>query len=504
MDYLDELAPESLQAFFQQLHDDAKHFLHAKKPFDFDAYRSNVDALMAKPLPLTGRPHQEVVDDIRTNIIPGSIHQHHKNYIAFPDKGSYVSAQYAAMLSDVMNQNLVADQKSAPTGTYVEMLVISWLRELVGYKVTPGIPRSAHDLGGAVVTGGVLANTIGLLGARQHACPQSKSRGMTAFEKTPKIFVAGSTMSHYSHHGASWWLGFGTDNVIEVACNDKGTMDQSDLERKLRRSREVGELPVAVMAVMGDSRMNTLEDLPGLHRICQNFDVWLHVDACHGGVLAFDRNATFDDKHVLSYSDSIAIDPHKHLGVPYAGSIILFKDPARMAAIGTSTDITISYGSADIGQVTPFLASRAFDALKIYAVLTTLGVDGIHRRIQGRREAVKRWHALLAKSPSLMPLHEPDLVAQAFSLRPGGMTASELSDKNVQLHDQLYRDGDVVVNKFNLRDYGSVMPYGRGAKVTCLGSIFGGDDYSHDDLLEMLAVLEQTAAAVLARNQVPS
>lgn len=497
MNHLDDLPTHSLRAFFEQLRRDAEEFLHAKNPLDHGAYLANIAAIKAMPLPISGRPHGEVVHDIRVNIMPGAIHQHHKNYVAYPDTGMHVSAQYAAMLADVMNQNQIADTKSSPTGTYVEMLVIGWLRELVGFKTTSGIPQSAHELGGAMVTGGVLANTIGVLAARQHVCPASKTRGMMAFDKTPKIFVAGSTMNHYSHYGASWWLGFGTDNVIEVDCTDKGTMDQADLRQKLQRSYSEGELPVAIIAVMGDSRTNALEDLPALYRISQDFGVWLHVDACHGGVLAFDRDATFDDKHVLSYSDSLAMDPHKHLGVPYAGSVVLVKDPAHLTAIGSSTDITISHGSADIGQVTPFLGSRAFDALKVYAVLTALGVDGIHDDIRARRDATTRWHAVLAGSQYFVPLHEPDLFALTFSLKPGSMPASQLSEKNTQVHDQLYRDGQVVVNKFNLRDYGNALSLGRGQKITCLGSLFGRGDYRDDDLRELLAVLEHAAVAVL-------
>ncbi len=496
MDHLDSFSDELLRSFFDELRLDTQNFLHAATPFDETAYRTNVAALKAKPLPLQGRPLQDVIHDIRGTILPGSIHQHHKNYIAFPDKGSYAAAQYAAMLSAFTNQNLIADAKSAPTATYVEMLVISWLRELIGYKTSSGIPAHALDLGGAMVTGGTLANTLGLLGARQHAYPESKTEGMMALRKTPKIFVAGSTISHYSHYGASWWLGFGTDNVVEVACDSQGRMDQTDLSRKLADSLSRGAQPVAIVAVMGDSRTNTLEDLPGLYHISQRFGVWLHADACHGGVLAFDQQATTAGKHILSYADSIAMDPHKQLGAPYSSSVILFKDPKHLAAIGSSTDITIARGSSDIGQITPFLGSKPFDALKLYALFEALGVDGICKSIHARQQITKHWHTLLAESEHFMPLHTPDLFAQAFTLKPGRMNADQLSEKNAQLHDTLYTNGTVVVNKFSLRDYRNLLPYGRGNKITCLGSTIGSDAYTDDDLRAMLHVLEQTTTDI--------
>ena len=396
------------------------------------------------------------------------------------------------MLASLTNQNLIAEDKSAPTGTYIEMRVISWLRELIGYKQDDSFPANSLELGGALVPGGVMANTIGLLGARQRAFPDSKAKGMAAIQQTPTIFVAGPTMNHYSHFGAGWWLGFGTDNIVEVACDSKGNMDQSDLVTRLEKSIADGEKPVAIIALAGDSRTNTIDDLPALYKIAQQHNVWLHADACHGGVLIFDDTFTHNGAHFLSYADSITMDPHKHMGIPYAGSVILFKDPLELASIGSSTDITIAYGSNDIGQVTPFLGSRSFDALKLYAVIQQLGTDGIKQHISNRRGLARRWYDLINKSNVLIPLHEPELFALAFSVRPNGMSLAQVSERNKALHNRLHEDGRVIAHMFDMCDYRNALQFGKGSRLKVLGSTIGSDIYTTASLKKILKVIEET------------
>ena len=492
MNYMDQLSPKEWQALLDELMVDGQHFFQPKKAFDHQAYCDNVAVIKRKKMPKQGIGLPQIMDDIRHNILPGAIHQHHKNYIAFPDKGSLVAAQYATLLAALTNQNLIAEDKSAPTGTYIEMLVIAWLRRLIGYKQDDVFPSNALVLGGAFVTGGVMANTIGLLGARQRAFPESKAKGMQAIKKVPKIFVAGPTMNHYSHFGSSWWLGFGTENVVEVACTDKGNMDQADLKRRLELCLANGEQPVAIIALVGDSRTNTIDDLPGLFKIAKQYNVWLHADACHGGLLAFDDSFTHQGRHYLWYADSVTMDPHKHLGVPYANSLILFKNLEELAAIGSSTDITIAYGGNDIGQITPFTGSRSFDALKLYAAIQQYGSEGIKRSIDKRKKITKTWHDLILASPVLTPLHEPELFALAFSIRPDTLKPDELSFKNKQLHDQLQQDGEVIVHTYSMCDYRNKLGYGRGTRIKALGSLFGSDNYTKKDLQDILKKIEDT------------
>jgi glutamate/tyrosine decarboxylase-like PLP-dependent enzyme len=491
--YLDELTSTEWDRLGQAYAEDARNFFTDNKVFSYDQQQSNVSYIKGRKIPKKGLTFEEVRNEITEKVVPGSIHQHSKNYLAFPDKGSIVSSQYAAILNAALNQNVIAEDKSAPTGTYVEMTVIDWMRKLIGYKPDgASFPKSALELGGAFVTGGVLANTIALLGARQKMFPETKTKGLANLNCTPKVIVPGETMSHYSHFGSSWWLGFGTDNVIEAPCDSNARLDQEKLEKIIIESNARNEPVVAVVAVMGDSRTNTLEDLPGLYAVTQRHNVWLHVDACHGGILMFDQTFKHADKHILSYSDSLTFDPHKHFGVPYSGSVVLFKNEHDLANVGSNTDITIAYGSSDIGQVTPFIGSKGFDALKMYAAILQLGLDGIENYINTRRRLAKEWANKINQSKYFVAFHEPELFAVAFSIKPSASdTAEDITRKNTALHDVLYKAGDIVLHKFNIRDYRNALNFGQTQSVTGLGSFMGSDYYTDTDLDNLIIELER-------------
>ena len=492
--YLGELTSSEWDNLGLAYSEDARNFFSDEKVFSYANQQKSVTYIKNREIPKKGISFDEVRQEIVEHVIPGSIHQHSKNYLAFPDKGSLVSSQYATILNAALNQNAIAEDKSAPTGTYVETAVVHWMRKLIGYidDETP-FPESALELGGAFVTGGVLANTIALLGARQKRFPDSKAKGFANLNCTPKVIVPGETMSHYSHFGSSWWLGIGTDNVIETPCGHDARIDQVELEKTIIASHERNEPIVAVIVVMGDSRTNTLEDLPGLYEITKRHNVWLHVDACHGGILMFDHTFKHANKHILGYSDSLTFDPHKHFGVPYSGSVVLFKDAQNLADIGSNTDITIAYGSADIGQVTPFIGSKSLDALKIYAAILQLGLEGIEDYINKRKRLARQWAERLNQSRYFISLHKPELFAVAFSVKPNDTdTPEDITRKNIALHNALYKAGDVVLHKFKIRDYRNVLRFGKSQDITGLGSFIGSDNYTFDDLDKLIAALEKT------------
>lgn len=493
--YLDDLSEAEWRSLGSAYSEDAMRFFREEKLFDRTSQQETIARLKHLDIPMSGVSFEKVREILTQEILPGSIHQHSKSYLAFPDKGSSLSAQYASLMCSALNQNLIAEDKSAPTGTYLETTIIHWMRKLVGFiDQHTEYPNSALELGGAFVTGGVLANTIALLGARQARFPETKTKGMASLSVSPKVIVPGETMSHYSHIGSSWWLGFGTDNIVETPCDSTGRIDQAALENTLAELDEAGTPVTAVIAVMGDSRTNTLEDLPGLYAITQRHNVWLHADACHGGILMFDQTYTTQDQHhVLSYCDSLTFDPHKHLGIPYANSIILFRRADQLADIGSSTDITICYNSVDIGQITPFLGSRSFDVLKFYALIIELGVDGIAKLINKRKELAKKWATLINDSDYFTTLHDPELFAVSFSVRPRKHDQPhEISRKNLAIHDILHEEGELMIHKFNIRDYRNRLGYGSNTSAIGLGSYIGSDNYTEDDLKKLLDKLEQT------------
>ena len=102
----------------------------------------------------------------RPRIVRFSIAQAHSRYLAFPDSGNALAALAAGVLNPLLNQNLIAVDRSAPAATFVEIQVVEWLRQLIGYPTLPLTElRGVKDVAGLWTTGGHLSNHVAMLTA---------------------------------------------------------------------------------------------------------------------------------------------------------------------------------------------------------------------------------------------------------------------------------------------------------------------------------------------------
>lgn len=443
-------------------------------------------------LPLKGAASiKDLVSEMDALVNTYSINQSTVNFMAFPESGNSKAAVAASMLTPLWNQNLISVDKSAPIATFVEVQVIEWLRKLIGYECKPA--TSAIDIGGVTATGGVMSNTVGILVARSLAFPESRSQGLTAESKTPYLLVADKTLEHYSHKAAFWWLGLGETNVIAV----KGTgynFDINDLEDKLATYNSGDNTVVAVVCMAGDSRTMTIQNIAEVQAMTAANKVWLHVDACQGGIGIFASNR---EELCADYklADSISIDPHKGLGVPYSSSFCLFKDQGILQNIAKSTDITIAKGSFDIGQVTPFLGSRPFDTIKLWALIKYHGLDGLAKNVDYRIGLTREWASFVNNSRYLISMNDPLLTAISFSLDPKKLGIEKingelLSKLNKELHDRCYQTGWLVLHGFDLIDYENRLGLDETRPLRVLGTNFGNVLLDASHFTKIMAYLD--------------
>ena len=419
-----------------------------------------------------------------------SIHQNNLNYLAFPDSGNSKAAIASAIYIQFLNQNMIAVDKSAPIGTFIEIQLISWLRELVGYEVRE--VESAIELGGVATTGGVMANTIGLLLARSNVFPNSRVKGLQREKKTPYLLIADKTLEHYSHISSFWWLGMGEENIIKVKANGFN-FDIDDLREKIRKYHTDNSEVVAVICLAGDSRTTSIQNIKEIHELTSQKNIWLHVDACHGGLALFSsqKEVLCKDYHL---ADSICIDPHKVLGIPYSSSYCLFKDPSVLNKISKSTDITIKKGSFDLGQITPFMGSRPFDSLKLWSVINYHGLSGLRKMVDKRMNNAKKWAEMLNDSDYFKVLHDPEMTAVSFSINPdiidGEISTEKIGAINKRLHDICYKEDWLVIHMFDLIDFQKQLGDLPQVPLRVLGINVGNALLDQQHLTKLLRYLE--------------
>ena len=230
------------------------------------------------------------------------------NFLGFPDAGNNVAGLAAAVFTPLLNQNMANQDICSPEATFIEMEVIHWLREALGYSV-PSSYSTASEIGGILTLGGCLSNTIALVAAREKLFPGCGLNGLPVLPSKIRVLVP-AVIEHYSIRSAMAWLSLGEHNVVRVPVNADFRMDQDALERVIIKERAQGNLILACVAYAGDSRSMRIDHLDSLADLLQKHGVWFHVDACHGSQLAF------SEKHRgklrgIEKADSITIDPHK-------------------------------------------------------------------------------------------------------------------------------------------------------------------------------------------------
>ncbi|CAF3446672.1 unnamed protein product [Fusarium graminearum] len=336
-------------------------------------------------IPESGLSYEELIQQF-ASVASKSSNWGSPNFLGFPDAANNVAGLAAALLIPLLNQNIANQEICSPEATFIEMEVVHWLRETVGYPV-PETYTKASGIGGVLTLGGCLSNTIALLAAREKCFPGSGIQGIPVLPTKIRVLVP-SVTEHYSIRSAMAWLSLGEKNVIRVPVDSKFHMDREALKQIIDRERECGNIIMA-------------------SKILEDKNVWFHVDACHGSQLAFSEKHRYKLRGI-GKADSITIDSHKTMLVPYNCSLILFRDPSTHVALSTNSDLILNT-QWSLGRVTPFIGSKAFDALKIWSTIKLFGRRRLGQIIDERLELTSAIQDEVTQRPNLILLNKTDI-----------------------------------------------------------------------------------------------
>lgn len=416
-----------------------------------------------EPIPEKGKDLEQVLAEFQDKIMDGSVNFSSPNFMAFPDCGNSLASMTGHVLYGMLNQNLINSLHTSPTATFVEMAVINWLREVVGYEVISN-PKDVLDVGGINVPGGVMANTTGLLLAREDRFPGTIDTGIQYDPRKIKVFLPRG-IGHYSIKAALGWMGLGKDNAVEVDTTPGFTIDQKDLVRKLKEC-EKDDIPLALVAYTGDSRTMAIDDFPSLHKIAKDYGMWFHIDACHGLSLCFSERLKEKVKGI-DLADSVTTDPHKVLFTPYNLSYVLVKDPKKFELISGVSDL-ITSETYSFGQITPFLGSRSFNSLKLWFLIKNMGKEGIGQMIDHRHDMVKYFASLVDKTEDFYMMNEVTINSAAYLYVPKPLkdklydgqrdeAVEEINRLNKDIQLRIFKEGQYYIHTFKLNDFRDVM-----------------------------------------------
>lgn len=483
--------------------DDLRELFHqavavgARFKADESAYRQRASAaelrdLLVRDLPEAGTDLTGLIEEFEAEILPWCKNEASPRFLGFADTGDDPGALVGELLATFTQQNLINQGFDSPSATFVDVSVLRWLRQLLGYpNPSPGSVSSVWDVGGIITPGGTTSNTVAMMLARERFWPGAMHAGVKNGHDMVVLVPAG--IGHYSIKSALSWIGLG-DATVEVAT----TSFRYDLPSLTAALTEHRERIGAVVAYAGDSRTQTVDHLDRVADLVRDHapHAWLHADACWGLAAACDPHLSSLLAGIADY-DSITVDPHKVLSVPYSLSALLVRDPQVLRSVSSHSDLIMQEDFA-FGQVTPFVGSRPWASLKLWMMMRHHGREGLAHIIRQRIALRNTFVDLVDSDERLLRLHEPDLTAVAFIYLPRGVSPGRASDRDVEhinrvnkaIHDTLLDEGTWFLHQFGLPDDEGRLR--RGALVRPLRFLAGNtrvtDTHLHAALKAVIAL----------------
>lgn len=421
---------------------------------------------ISQALPVQPKSITSVIDELDF-IGKYSISQSDLNYLAFPDSGNSKAGLIGEIYTKFLNQNLIAFDRSAPIATFIEIQLIEWFRQLIGYSHKPlENINSLSEVSGMWTTGGHMSNHIALLTALNHKYPEIKGKGLGSLSSSPKIILAGK-ISHYSFSSAMHHLGLGSDNILIADSENDFTTKIDSLEKILKQHANQNDI-FMVVGVAGNSRTSSIDDFTKLSKLCRKYKIWLHADACHGGSLLFSQKLKHRDLRGIEKADSVSLDPHKGMFVTYPCSYVIFKKRDSLVKFTRYEEKVRNGGAWDLGYINPFFGSKGFESLKMWLLIKHLGLNNLAKVVEDRDKMARYAEKLIINTEMFVLFHDMTFYRQVFIYYPAKIKSiiekQSLSIEILQeikkcvdfythkINQELYEEGNLCLDEFKLHD----------------------------------------------------
>ena len=318
----------------------------------------------------------------------------------------------------------------SPLAVELERLVIEWLGELFDLPHRHGL----------IVTGATMANFVGLAGARQW---WGENQGVDVAERglagLPQMPVFSSGHVHASAVKTLGMLGVGRSAVRKLARDGLGRLDLVGLERELVALKGA---PSIVIANAGEVNFGDFDPIEAMADLAERHNAWLHVDGAFG-LFARLSPRTAALAAGAERAQSITVDGHKWLNVPYDCGFSLVRDASLLARAFVYDAAYLPDPDADepvIGAIGPESSRRA-RSLAVWATLRAYGKDGLRAMVEGHLDLTQRLAARVDAAPDLERMASAELCIVNFRYAPAGFGDEQLDDLNTRLGSALLEDG---------------------------------------------------------------
>jgi glutamate/tyrosine decarboxylase-like PLP-dependent enzyme len=367
------------------------------------------------------------VDAIGLNPASGG----HLGYI--PGGGIYPAA-LGDYLADVANR-FAGIYFVGPGAVRMEHMLTRWMSDLVGYPKT-----AAGDL----TSGGSIANLVAIVTARD----AHRLRG----RDVEKAVVYVTHQVHHSLGKALRIAGLAECVVRTVEFDDRYRMRADALLATVEADKEAGLRPWLVIGSAGTTDTGAVDPLPEIGRVAEQHGLWFHIDAAYGGFFVL----CDEGRKILrgmDRADSIVMDPHKGLFLPYGTGAVLVKDKKHLQAahayqahyLQDADEAADEYSPADHS---PEL-TRHYRGMRMWLPLKLFGLAPFKACLEEKLLLTRHFHEEIQKIDGFEAGPFPDLSVTTYRYVPKRGDANEFNQRLVR---EVQKDGRVFITSTLLGD----------------------------------------------------
>jgi len=427
---------DEMRALAHRMVDDAITYLETvrERPV-WQPVPEEVAARFEVPAPHGPAGAEAAYEEFKENILPYPMGNIHPRFWGWYMGTGTVFGALSDFMASIMNPNLGGGSHAA---NLVEAQVIDWVKEMIDFP---------KDASGLLVSGGSMANLVGLAVARNtQAGFDIRKLGMQG--SAQRMMIYASTEVHSCSQKALELFGMGSDSLRKIPVKSDYTIDMDALQKAIDDDRQAGHRPICVIGTAGTINTGSVDDLNAIADLCEKEDLWFHVDGAIGAVAVLAENIKPKLKGI-ERADSVALDLHKWMHIPFeAGCAIVRSDKAHRGTFSLTPEylahetrgVAAGHWFSDYGVQ----LSRQFRALKVWMSIKEHGLDRFGRMIARNVEQAHYFGGLVESDPSLELLAPIGMDIVCFRFNPGGMDTQALNALNKEILMQLHEKGIAV------------------------------------------------------------
>ena len=402
------------------------------------ADRAETRRLLASPPSERGTDFDALLQTLRRDVFPLHTREPHPGFMAYVPSCPTFPGVLGDWLASGFNF-FAGVWPIAPGPNEVELVVLDWFRSWLGMPV---------GTSGLLTSGGSAATLTAVVAARHAALGGHEA-------DIARLTMYTSEQAHSSVTRAAWIAGIPRAQVRAVSVDEEFRMLPDRLEAAVARDRAAGLLPFLVAASAGTTNTGAVDPLHAVADVCAREVMWMHIDAAYAGF------ATLTERGRAALSgieraDSVTLDPHKSLFVPFECGCLLARDPRTLEAAfhilpEYLRDVAregAAVNFADWGEQ----LTRYARALKVWLSVRYFGVAAIRDALDHGMDLASYAEELVRREPLLEVLAPARFSVVCFRAHPGGVDdPAALDALNERINERVNAGGRFFMSSTRLR-----------------------------------------------------